>query len=122
MKKQPLTTLRHCFVGALSLLAIASCSIDDKYDLSKDMDMTIGVGKGLALPIGSTEKIMLTELIDTVDSDVVKIDMDGYYSVYSEGTFEPQSFEIDDVDVELDPKAEQKHYDFDLIDYSAYED
>lgn len=122
MKKQPLTTLRHCFVGALSLLAIASCSIDDKYDLSKDLDMTIGVGKGLALPIGSTEKIMLTELIDTVDSDVVKIDMDGYYSVYSEGTFEPQSFEIDDVDVELDPKAEQKHYDFDLIDYSAYED
>ena len=37
-------------VCALSLLAFASCSVDDKYDMSKEIDMTVGIGAGVSLP------------------------------------------------------------------------
>ena len=67
---------------ALSALFAVSCSVDNAYDLSKDVDMTVAVGEGLTIPLGSTEKIMLTELLDTLDSDVIRIDKEsGFYSI-----------------------------------------
>lgn len=100
------------------MLLFSACSIDDKYDLSKEIDMTVGVGDGLSLPIGSTDKIMFTELIDTLETDIIKIDGNGYYSVYKSGTFTPETFRIDDVDIEIRPETEKKHYDFELVNLS----
>ena len=77
MKKQ-ITQLQRIIVACiLPAIMLVSCSIDDKYDMSKELDMTVGVGKGFAVPVGSTEKIMLTELIDTTETDVIKIDAQG---------------------------------------------
>lgn len=106
----------------MSSLLVTSCSIDDKYDLSKDVDLTVGVAGGLALPVGSTEKIMLTELIDTAETDVIKIDEQGYYSVYKSGTFNPEKIKVNDVEVTVEPLSDPKQYDFELIDLSELED
>ncbi len=115
MKKQSLGMA----VILLSLclpFSLVSCSVDGKYDLNKDIDMTVSVGKGLSLPIGSTEKIMLTELIDTSSTEVIRIDIDGNYSIYKEGKFTPEAFTIDELDIDMEPEPEKKHYDFELID------
>ena len=106
-------------VCALSLLAFASCSVDDKYDMSKEIDMTVGIGAGVSLPIGSTEKIMITELIDTADTDVLEIDAIGDYAIRKSGSFDAVDFEIDDVDITVSPQAEEAHYDFNLTNLAA---
>ena len=100
------------------LLFVATACVDDKYDLSKDIDMTVGVGGGVSLPLGSTEKIMLTELIDTVETDIVKLDNEGNYSVFKEGSFTPENFEIGNLDISLAAVGEKRHYDFDLYNLS----
>lgn len=120
MKKQ-ITQLQRIIVACILPAAmLASCSVDDKYDMSKELDMTVGVGKGFAVPVGSTEKIMLTELIDTTETDVIKIDAQGYYSVYKEGTLNPESFKVNDVNIKIEPIANPKGYDFELIDMSKF--
>lgn len=100
------------------LLFVATACVDDKYDLSKDIDMTVGVGGGVSLPLGSTEKIMLTELIDTVETDIVKLDNEGNYSIFKEGSFTPENFEIGNLDISLAAVGEKRHYDFDLYNLS----
>ena len=100
------------------LLFAATACVDDKYDLSKDIDMTVGVGGGVSLPLGSTEKIMLTELIDTVETDIVKLDNEGNYSIFKEGSFTPENFEIGNLDISLSTVGEKRHYDFDLYNLS----
>lgn len=100
------------------LLFAATACVDDKYDLSKEVDMTVGVGGGVSLPLGSTEKIMLTELIDTVETDIVKLDNEGNYSIFKEGSFTPENFEIGNLDISLAAVGEKRHYDFDLYNLS----
>ncbi len=100
------------------LLFVATACVDDKYDLSKEVDMTVGVGGGVSLPLGSTEKIMLTELIDTVETDIVKLDNEGNYSIFKEGSFTPENFEIGNLDISLAAVGEKRHYDFDLYNLS----
>lgn len=112
MKK--LTKLLKSSLLLSAVLLLAACSVDDKYDMSKDIDMTVGVGGGVSLPIGSTEKIMITELIDTADTDVLEIDAAGDYAIRKSGTFDAVDFEIKDVDINVDFDAETAHYDFNL--------
>ena len=117
MKKRN-TFIRFIVACLMPLTLVTSCSIDDKYDLSKEIDMTVGVAGGLSMPLGSTEKIMLTELIDTAETDVIKIDEQGYYSVYKDGSFSPESFKIDDVDITVEPFSDPQSYDFQLVNLS----
>ena len=56
------------------LLTSASCSVDERYGLSSNLDATIGVGKGLSIPIGSTPKFFISELVDTAENEVLTID------------------------------------------------
>ena len=120
MKKQ-ITQLQRIIVACILPAAmLASCSVDDKYDMSKELDMTVGVGKGFEVPVGSTEKIMLTELIDTAETDVIKIDAQGNYSVYKEGTLNPESFKVNVVNIKINPVANPKGYDFELVDLSKF--
>lgn len=100
------------------LLFVATSCVDDKYDLSKDVDMTVGLGGGVSLPLGSTEKIMLTELIDTAVTDIVKLDNEGNYSISKTESFAPENFMISDFDISLDAVGEKRHYDFNLYNLS----
>lgn len=118
MKKVTLSFRLFSSAALLFLCALASC-VDEKYDLSKDIDMTIGVGKGVSIPVGSTEKIMLTELIDDTDSDLVYIDQEGDYSISKAGSFSPESFDVGELEVHVSPVSQSMHYDFNLIDFAG---
>lgn len=104
------------------LWLMSSCGVDKSYDVSKDFDMTIGLGKGLSLPIGSTEKIMLSEFIDPESTEVLTVDEAGNYSITASGSFKPESFIVNDVDIELASSCSDTHYDFALNNISQNED
>ena len=99
----------------LCLPVAFSCSVDANYDLSKDIDMTVSVAEGLTIPLGSTEKIMLTELLDTLDSDVIKIDKEtGFYSIEESGSIDATEFDVESFTIEIDPYRDVQLYDFNL--------
>ncbi|MBR6648638.1 MAG: hypothetical protein IKL29_04590, partial [Bacteroidaceae bacterium] len=99
----------------LVALVTVSCSVDKAYDLSKDVDMPVSVAEGFTIPLGSTEKIMLTELLDTLDSDVIKIDKEtGFYSIEEKGTIDATEFNVDNTDVEVSPFSDSYRYDLNV--------
>lgn len=106
-------------VTAVASVSIVACGVDDRCDLSKDIDLTISVGKDLAFPIGSTEKILLSDLIKTSDGDVLKVDEEsGDYSIVKEGSFSPVEISVGELRFKVDAASEKKHYDFELINLS----
>lgn len=102
--------------------ALVSCSVDNAYDLSKDVDMTVSVGNGISIPLGSTEKIMLTEMIDPAGSDVISVSDDGSYTISKTGTFEAVDFDIEEVNgVRINTRIDEQHYSMDLKElYDSY--
>ena len=106
-------------VTAVASVSIVACGVDDRCDLSKDIDLTISVGKDLAFSIGSTEKILLSDLIKTSDGDVLKVDEEsGDYSIVKEGSFSPVEISVGELRFKVDAASEKKHYDFELINLS----
>jgi len=84
---------------ALSPFFFASC-VDDSYDLTKDIDMTITVGGDLSIPGSGTEEFTLEEIMDLEDNSVVKTDAQGNYALNKADTTE--------TDVEIDPRTHQR--------------
>ena len=123
MRIRTIDSALKLFASALCLTAM-SCSVDDAYDLSKDIDMTVGVGNGLSIPVGSTDTIRLTEMIDPAKSDVVNVRDDGSYVIEKNGTFDAVDFEIDEVDgLHIDTYIEEQHYSMDLKElFDSYEE
>ena len=84
MKKKHLK-LGSCALMA-SLLTLSSC-VDNDYDLTKDIDLTIQVGGSeFAIPGGETEPIKLSKILDIEEDGVVKIDNEGNYYLLQEGS------------------------------------
>ena len=84
MKKKHLK-LGSCALMA-SLLTLSSC-VDNDYDLTKDIDLTIEVGGSeFAIPGGETEPIKLSKILDIEEDGVVKIDNEGNYYLLQEGS------------------------------------
>ncbi len=68
-------------VAAGAALPLTGC-VDDSYDLSKDVDLTMGLGSdGLGLRLGDTEKIMLGDLLETDASLHTQAGTNIYYLV-----------------------------------------
>ena len=106
-------TFKLCkYVALFCCAVIVSCSVDNRYDLSKDIDMTIAVGDSLSFPLGSTDKVMITELIDPESSDILDVDDDGLYVIEKGGSFDAVEFVVDRVDgLYLDTYSEAQYYD-----------
>lgn len=85
--------------GAAALISFASCesSINEDYDLTKDIDMTINLLQGLEAPAGNVSKVSITDLLgmEIADTDLVAIDGNGDLSIQYGDTGE---FEIDEID------------------------
>lgn len=63
---------RIALLGLVSSLLTAGCSVDSSYDLSKDIDLTMALGSnGLALKLGSTQKMYLRDIIKTDESSLL---------------------------------------------------
>lgn len=78
MKKVLNKRTLHGFL-MFSLLFATSC-VDDTYDLSKDIDMTVTIGGNLVTPVISTELITLNDFMELDDeSDIKTRDNGDYY-------------------------------------------
>lgn len=66
-------------------LSLTSC-VDDSYDMSKDIDMTMGLGsEGLRLKLGSTQRIMMADILE-VDEDLKTDGTPGRYYLTKGGS------------------------------------
>ena len=75
-------------------LLLSSC-VDDSYDLSHDLDLTMGLGsEGLSVKLGRTEQIFLSDLLDTDKS--VKLDGNNVYYLVENGSTD-MTFSVEDV-------------------------
>lgn len=92
--------------------ALSSC-VESDYDLSKDIDMTMGLGSnGLSLKLGNSEKIYLRDLLKVDDSsmlDTIKGDEGGLYYLIKDGEAsttvkvnEIPPFRVEDINVRPD--------------------
>ena len=68
----------------LSGIVFSSC--DKEYDLSKDIDTTINIGKNLQIPVGQTVKIPLSRLV--TESNIISTNQDGVYLLHTSGAFD----------------------------------
>ena len=122
MLKQFFRAWRGIMAGVVSVSFLAACGPDESCDLKKDVDLTISIGKDLAFPVGSTGKIMLSELIDTSGTDLLEIDsVTGDYSIVKGGSFSPVKFSVGTLKFSVASASESKHHDFELVDLSALE-
>lgn len=82
------TSIKNLFVSALatSLLGMSTVScVDSDYDISQDIDMTVGVGaEGLKFKLGSTQKILMENVLE-VDNDF-KTDASNMYYLIKNGS------------------------------------
>ena len=85
---------RGLFPCLLLCAALTGC-VDDSYDLSKNVDMTMALGtNGLQFKLGSTEKIMLNDILE-VDSHLKTDATRMYY--YVQGGTTQTNFQIKNV-------------------------
>lgn len=70
-------------ISAVVLVSgISSC--DDRYDLDKEIDTTINIGK-LAIPLGSTDTIWMKDILEVNDGDdFIQVDGRGNYKLSQE--------------------------------------
>ena len=109
MKKQ--NSLRVALMcGVAGGLLLASCT-DSDYDLSKDIDLTMGLGsQGLAQKLGSTQNVYLrdfftvddSEMLDTLGSGMYYLIQDGQASVPVDVNEIAQTDDIFNVDLNAD--------------------
>lgn len=95
----------HAVVGmcALGLIGLNSClKVDETYDLDKDFDMTITVGGDLTVPGSSTEKIVLSDLLDLEDNSVIKVNNSaGDYYLVQDGETSNTNVKVPGVDIDM---------------------
>lgn len=95
----------HAVVGicALGLIGLNSClKVDETYDLEKDFDMTITVGGDLTVPGSSTEKIVLSDLLDLEDNSVIKVNNSaGDYFLVQDGETSNTNVKVPGVDIDM---------------------
>ena len=98
------------FLGLLS--SFASC-IDADYDFKKDIDLEVTVGGNLSLPIGQTDTIRLSRMIE--EGDVLHV-IDGRYVISKSDNITEDIDAIDPVIIDdFSPKFEPYTRDFQAV-------
>lgn len=86
----------------MSLLGITAC-VDNAYDLSKDVDMTITVGgENLSIPGSNTDSITLEKIFDLDPESDVQADADGNYALTMNGEGSESTVNVENVTIEGD--------------------
>lgn len=102
---------------ALSLLGMTAC-VDDAYDLSKDVDMTITVGgENLSIPGSNTDLITLEKIFDLDPESDVQADANGNYALTMNGEGSASSVNVENVtiegsEIETDPSTTDLHFQY----------
>ena len=97
------------FLAAIAGIAFSGCTKDTAYDkLTEEdgIDLTVSIANGgLTIPLGSTDTIYATELIDPDDSENISLDEFGNYFLGTDGTLDPSSVSVDASTIDV-PKVE----------------
>lgn len=97
----PKTLFRNSALLLAAALSMASC-IDSSFDLSKDIDLTMGLGgEGLQLKLGTTAQVKLDDLLEADKEKLLGTTADSLYYLSKKGNanftihVDPVSLEID---------------------------
>ncbi len=91
--------LNHFFIMACSFItAIAVTSCDNEYDLSKDINGEISVGKNFTIPVGQTVQIPLNRIIKEGD-DLTADVQSGIYQLNANGDFNAEIAKTDPFEI-----------------------
>ena len=100
---------------ALSLFGMVSC-VDNDYDLSKDIDMSVTVGgNDLTIPASDTKDITLEKIFDLEEGSAVQADSEGNYSLLQHGEGSDTKVSIEKVVIdgsEISAEAQEKWINF----------
>ncbi len=102
----------------LSAILMVGCSTDAAYDRlleSDGIDFSIKIADGLTIPFGSTDKIMLTELMDTAKVKQLSASPDGQFYLSEQGTIEPSAFGVTAPKFNLKPTLNANTFTLDAI-------
>jgi hypothetical protein len=100
---------------AASLFTFGSC-VDSDYDLSKDIDSTLGLGhEGLTLKLGSTDKVFMKDLLEVDNSNMLDTTATGIYYLIKDGTAKATTQLANTDPVNISPVVIQKTTDFIVI-------
>lgn len=115
--KKHLTAACSFWVACVFLLSILlSCTVDDRYSLSAEIDTTIGIGKGLTFPLGSTKANYISDLLNVAENDFVTVDdVTGNVTISSKGTLASESFKVDEMSINIKDIEDTRHYDFNAL-------
>lgn len=73
---------RHLFrvcLAAICSTALASCVVDNSYDFSEgNVDWTVNVLKGADLPLGSSQRVLVGDIISSFAKGVLDVTDEGY--------------------------------------------
>lgn len=95
------TRCKIALLGMLMALFTFSSCVDNDYDLTKDIDMTVSIGGNeFAVPGGNTDKWTLEQVLDLDTAGVIKAGPNGDYALKKRGEdSEPSVVNIEDVTV-----------------------
>lgn len=109
---------------ALSLFGMASC-VDNDYDLSKDIDMSVTVGgDDLSIPSSDTKDITLEKIFDLEEGSAVQADAEGNYALKQAGEGSDTQVKIDPVVIgkgEIEPASSEVNLTFGSIPGGEWE-
>lgn len=96
----------------ISFPVFTSC-VDDSYDLSKDIDMTVNVGGNIVIPGSETEEITLSQIMDLEENSIIQTNENGDYELRKSETNNETSATVDPVTLEPtghEPALETLHF------------
>lgn len=89
---------------AVTMLPMASSCVDDNYDLTKDIDLTVSMGGNLTLPASSTDELKLSKVLDLEKGSSIKeVEYPGQYGAGTQVG-----------DYVLVQEGNDSHYDFNI--------
>ncbi len=99
-----ITRVAVAAMGVSVAMGLGSC-IDEDYDLSKDIDMTVQIGsEGFTLPASDTEPYTLSQILDLDETSSIKCVKAGQYGLaegdyvlVQSGESEPSTVEIEKI-------------------------
>lgn len=105
--------------AALFAIGLTGCTTDDAYNqlTEKDgIDLTINIApNGLTVPLGSIDRVWLTEIMDTTTTDVLKINPEtNLFYIEETGSLDTTSINVDKVKFGYKPKISSAEFALDI--------
>ncbi len=88
--------------GMTSIVSLCTTAcVNEAYDLSKGIDTTVDINADISVPLGSTQKILIGDLLEIdQENSMIKADENGDYVISMDGSIDPQKIEIPDINLD----------------------